>query len=179
MAIDKPLHLYSDSSALRVAHFTNQTNYTVIVASSGGGLTFTPSSSGQTHSFANGAQVSAHAYKRTGLTASTAASTSVSTRGVLAVSATSTTNGSQHLYTITAPTSGEELIISMQSAAASSFTFKFNVESVTFGTMPNTTSLTQVSFPGVVGSFVHLVGYSTARWLVLGNVNATFSSSTA
>ena len=178
MAIDKPLHLLSDSTCLRLLYYSDQTKYVSIQATSVGGLTFTPSVAAQTVAFAATAYVSAYAYKRTGITNSTAASTAMATRGVVALSATSTTNGSQHLYTITDPTSGEELIVSVLSAAASSFTFKLNSLTATFGDMPNSTDLIQASFPGVVGSHVHLVGYSTARWLVLGNTNITLSSAT-
>lgn len=178
MAIDKPLHLFSDSSALRIGYFTDQTMYVTLVATSVGGMTVTPSVAAQTVSFANTAHVSANTYKRTGIVQSTAASTAYATRGVVGLVSTSTTNGAQHLYTITDPTSGEELIISILSAAASSFTFKLNTLTATFGTLPGTTSLTQASLPGVVGGHVHLVGYSTSRWLVLGNTNVTLSSAT-
>lgn len=117
-------------------------------------------------------------YGRYSFTLSTAASTSITARGVYGVSATSTTNGAQALNTITAPASGRELRIFVNSAAASSFTFKFNALTGNFGTLPGTTELTQIQLAGVVGNGVHLLGLSTSRWALLEHTNATLSSAT-
>ena len=113
-----------------------------------------------------------------GITTSTAASTAVSTRGVYAVSATSTGNGDQHLYTLALPSSGDELIIVVHSAAASSFNFKFNSTGAPFGSLALTTDLTQAALTGVAGSLLHLVAPTTARWYVLSQSGVTLSSAT-
>lgn len=123
--------------------------------------------------------IEAEEYRRFNFTVSTAASTAFSARGFAALVSTSTANGAQHLYTLTDPSSGVELQFVVDAAAASSFTFKFNTSAnVTFGTLPATTSLTQIQLPGVVGSAVHLLGKSTSRWYVGPSVNATLSSAT-
>lgn len=53
MAIDKPLHLFSDSRALRLYYFSDTTKLVDFVTTSAGGLTITPIAS-QTVAIANG-----------------------------------------------------------------------------------------------------------------------------
>lgn len=58
MAIDRALHLFSDSRALRVGYYTDQTKYVDFVATSAGGLTITPAVAAQTITLANTAALS-------------------------------------------------------------------------------------------------------------------------
>lgn len=58
MAVDKPLHLFSNTRALRLSHFTDQTKYVDFVTTSAGGLTVTPFVAAQTISLANTAALS-------------------------------------------------------------------------------------------------------------------------
>ena len=51
--IDKPLHLASDTRALRVYNFTTQASYVDFVTTSAGGMTVTPAVAAQTLSLAN------------------------------------------------------------------------------------------------------------------------------
>ena len=57
MAIDKPLHLFSDTRALRLGYFTTQTRYVDFVTTSVGGLTITPAIAAQTVTLANTANL--------------------------------------------------------------------------------------------------------------------------
>lgn len=57
MAIDLPLHLFSDTRAIRVGYFTDQTKYVDFVATSAGGLTITPRS-GQAVTIGNSGNLS-------------------------------------------------------------------------------------------------------------------------
>lgn len=58
MAVDKPLHLFSDTRALRIAYYSDQTKYVDYVATSAGGLTITPTVAAQTITLANTARLS-------------------------------------------------------------------------------------------------------------------------
>lgn len=58
MATDKPLHLTSDSRALRLSYYSDQTKYVDAVATSASGLTITPTVAGQTITLANTANLS-------------------------------------------------------------------------------------------------------------------------
>lgn len=51
--ISKPLHLFSDTRALRLAYFTDQTKYVDFVTTSAAGLTITPAVAAQTLTLAN------------------------------------------------------------------------------------------------------------------------------
>lgn len=59
MAVEnKPLHLFSDTRALRIYYYSDQTKYVDAVTTSAGGLTITPTVAGQTVTLANTAALS-------------------------------------------------------------------------------------------------------------------------
>lgn len=58
MAVDKALHLFSDTRALRISYYSDQTKYVDAVATSAGGLTITPAVAAQTITLGNTANLS-------------------------------------------------------------------------------------------------------------------------
>lgn len=58
MAVDKPLHLFGNTRALRLYNFTTQASYVDFLTTSAGGLTITPTVAAQTVTLANTANLS-------------------------------------------------------------------------------------------------------------------------
>lgn len=179
MAIDKPLHLFSDSTSLRLGYYSDQTKYVSIQASSVGGLTLTPSVAGQTVAFANTARLSAVSYKRTGITQSTAGSTALTARGVIELGTSSTTAAANWILSV--PEAGEEFIAVVK-LNGSTFGVTINASTataVTFGAVAATTGQIRATIPGVLGNYLSAVALSSAQWLVTGHQGVTFSTAAA
>ena len=77
MPIDKPLHLFGDTRAIRIYNYTTQSSYVDFVTTTAGGMTVTPAVAAQTISLANTAGLSVG-----GTLAVTGASTLTGTVGI-------------------------------------------------------------------------------------------------
>jgi len=127
-----------------------------------------------------GGYVSTVQYRRTGITASTAASTALSARGVVVLGTSSTTAAAN--YILTPPAAAGEEIVCVLKLYGSTFGVTVNTSTataVTFGGVAATTEQIRVTLPGTLGNCFTAVAQSTSNWLITSNVGATFSTTAA
>lgn len=123
------------------------------------------------------ASVSALQYKRNGITTSTAASTAVTTRGVIELGTSSTTAAANYILSVPAA-AGEELTLVVK-LHGSTFGVTVNASTatlVTFGAVAATTDQIRMTMPGILGTAAQLISLSTARWLVTNHNGCSFST---
>jgi hypothetical protein len=165
---------------LRLHRESLSTAYISFAASSSGALSITPALTPTVVTFGNSASLAAVAYKRTSVTQSTAASTALSARGVVELGTSSTTAAANWILTQPGGV-GEELHIVVK-LNGSTFGVTVNASTattVTFGAVAATTGQIRAVLPGSLGNSLSLVSLSTAQWLVLHHVGATFSTAAA
>jgi len=118
-------------------------------------------------------------YKRTGITDSTAGSTAFTTRGLVAVTSTSTSAANNYILSL--PTAGEEVTFVMN-PGGSTFGVTINASTATlanFGAVTASTAQIRATIEGTLGNHLSLVALSTARWLVTAASGVTFSTAAA
>lgn len=124
-----------------------------------------------------GGYVATPQYRRLGINTSTAASTALSSRGVIELGTSSTTAAANYILSVPAA-AGEELTLVVK-LHGSTFGVTVNASTatlVTFGAVAATTDQIRMTMPGILGTAAQLVSLSTARWLVVNHNGCSFST---
>lgn len=119
-------------------------------------------------------------YRRSSIATSTAASTAVTTRGVLELGTSSTSAAANFILSPPAGP-GEELtlVVKLHGSTSGVTVNASTATAVTFGAVAATTDQIRMTMPGILGTAAQLISLSTARWLVVNHNGCSFSTTAA